>query len=147
VKNILVAIDNLENAAKISPVVRLAVELASAFSSRVKLLHVAPHSRGVPFNVDKEILRHEIAHELHEEHGLLQKLAQQLRDQGVDAIPLLVEGATVKTILHESDRLDVDLIILGCHKHSEMYCALMDGTEEGVLGRCSHPVLFVPLLE
>jgi hypothetical protein len=65
----------------------------------------------------------------------------------IESTSLLVEGATIKTILHESDRLAVDLIILGCHRHSELFGALMNGTDEGILSKCTHPVMFVPMPE
>jgi len=56
----------------------------------------------------------------------------------------VVKGATIKTILKEADRLDIDLVILGCHKHGLLYGALMDVTEEGLLSNCSRPLMFVP---
>lgn len=123
------------------------IELAHAFSSNVWILHVAPKSHKTPFNVDNKALRREVASELHKEHEFLQYLAKCLRDRDVEATALLVEGATIKTILHESDRLNIDLIVLGCHKHVGLYGALMDGTEEGLLSKCSHPILFVPTPE
>jgi nucleotide-binding universal stress UspA family protein len=55
-----------------------------------------------------------------------------------------VQGSIIKTILKESERLDIDLIIMGCHKHGRLYGALMDNTEEGLLSKCTHPVMFVP---
>jgi nucleotide-binding universal stress UspA family protein len=62
----------------------------------------------------------------------------------VDAAALLVEGATIKTILKESDRLDVDLIVLGCNKRGLLYSALMDVTEESLLSKCPRPIMFIP---
>jgi len=146
-KNILVAIDSCETTTIASPLMERTIELANAFSSNVWVLHVAPQSRQTPFNVDTRMLRREVAGELHDEHEFLQYLAKCLRDRDIEATALLVKGATIKTILHESDRLNIDLIISGCHRHSELYGALMDGTEEGLLSKCSHPIMFVPGLE
>jgi len=120
------------------------LELAGAFSGKVWILHVVPHSRQAPFNVDDKTLRQEVAAELRHEHEFLQNLAQCLRDRGVDAAALLVEGATIKTILNESDRLDIDLIVVGCHKHGLLYGALIDVTEEALLSKCPRPIMFVP---
>jgi nucleotide-binding universal stress UspA family protein len=123
------------------------LELASAFSSKVWILHIVPHSREAPFNVESKTLRREVAAELRHEHEFLQHLAQCLRDRDIDATALLVEGATIRTILKESDRLDIDLIVLGCHRHGLLYGALMDVTEEGLLSKCTRPIMFVPILE
>lgn len=130
-----------------SPIMERTLDLASAFSSKVWILHIVPHSRQPPFNVDSKALRREVAAELHREHEFLQQLAQCLRDRDVDATALLVEGPTVRTILKESDRLDIDLIVLGCHRHSLFFGALMDATEEGLLSKCPRPVLLVPVPE
>ena len=130
-----------------SPIMERTLDLASAFSSKVWILHIGPRSRQPPFNVDSKTLRHEVAAELHREHEFLQQLAQCLRDRDVDATALLVEGPTIRTILKESDRLNIDLVILGCHRHGLLYGALMDVTEEGLLSKCTCPLMFVPVSE
>jgi nucleotide-binding universal stress UspA family protein len=145
VKNILVAIDSCETVTIASPIMERTLELASALSSKVWLLHIVPHSRQPPFNVDSKTLRKEVAAELRHEHEFLQQLAKCLQDRDIDASALLVEGATVKTILKESGRLDVDLIVLGCHKHGLLYGALLDPTEEGLLSKCTRPIMFIPV--
>jgi len=147
VKNILVAIDDCEATTIASPIMERALELASAFSSKVWILHVVPHPGEAPFNVDSRLLRREVAAELRHEHGFLQHLAQGLRDRGIEATALLFEGGVVSTLLKESGRLDIDLIILGCHRHGLLYGAIMDITEEGLLSNCPRPIMFVPLPE
>lgn len=141
------AIDDCQNTTIASPLMVRVIELANAFSSKVRILHVVPQSQQPPFNIDKKTLRHEVAHELHDEHEFLQQLAKCLRNRNIDATSLLVKGATIKTILHESDRLGVDLIVLGHHKHNKLYSALINGTEEGVLRKCPYPIMFVPTPE
>ena len=144
--NILVAIDDCQSTTITSPIMERVIELADAFSSKVKILHVVPQSRQIPFNVNEKVIRHEVAHELYDEHKLLQQLSKSLRNKNIEATSLLAEGAVIKTILYESDRLNVDLIILGHHRHSELYDALMKGTEEGMLKKCPLPIMFVPTL-
>jgi len=144
-KNILVAIDNCETTTITTPIMERTLELASAFSSKVWILHIVPNPGQPPFNVDSKTLRGEVAAELHHEHEFLQHLAQRLRDRDIDATALLVEGAITRTILKESDRLDIDLIVLGCHKHGLLYGALMEFTEEGLLSKCPRPIMFVPI--
>jgi nucleotide-binding universal stress UspA family protein len=144
VKNLLVSIESCEAITVETPIMQRAIELARALSSKVWILHVVPHARQPPFNVDDKTLRREIAAEYHHEHEFLQRLAQCLRDRDIDATALLVEGAPVRTILKEADRLNIDLIILGCHRHSLLYRALLNATEEGLMGRCPRPVMFIP---
>ena len=146
-KNILVAIDNYEATTTTSPLIEKTIELANAFSSKVWVLHVVPQAGQHPYNVDKKIFRREVAHEMHDEHEYLQLFADCLRKRNIESSSLLVEGETIKSILHESDRLNADLIILGCHKHSELFGALMNETGEGLLSQCTHPIMFVPTLE
>ena len=143
-KKILVAIESCEAITIASPIMERTIELANAFSSKVWVLHVVPRRRPEPFNVDSKTLRREVAAELRHEHEFLQHLAQCLRDRAVDAKALLVEGATDRTIQQESDRLAIDLIVVGCHKHGLLYGALVDVTKEGLLSNCSRPLMFVP---
>jgi nucleotide-binding universal stress UspA family protein len=142
-----VAIESCEAITIASPIMQRTLELANAFSSKVWLLHVVPHPRPEPFNVDSKTLRREVAAEFRHEHEFLQHLAQCLRDRAVDATALLVEGGVIKTLLKESVRLDIDLLVLGCHAHGFFYGALADVTEEGLLSKCARPILFVPMPE
>ena len=143
-KKILVAIESCETTTIASPLVEKTLELARAFSSKVWVLHVAPPSRQPPYNVDSNIARHAISDELRNEHEFLQHLARCMKNKSVDATALLVEGAIISTILNESERLEVDLVVLGCHRHGLLYGALMEDTEEGLLSKCTRPVMFIP---
>jgi nucleotide-binding universal stress UspA family protein len=147
VKKILVAIESCEAITIASPIMERTIELANAFSSKVWVLHVVPRRRPEPFNVDSKTLRREVAAEFRHEREFLQHLAQCLRDRAVDARALLVEGSTIKTILKESERLDIDLVVLGCHGHGLLYGALTDVTDEGLLSKCPRPIMYIPLPE
>lgn len=145
VKNILLTIKDCETATITSPILKKTLELANFCSSKVHIIHVAPPSREPPYNVDTKMFRREIAAELRHEHNHLQHLSKCMQDANIDATALLVRGPIISTILHESERLAVDLIIIGRHKHGPLYSALMDGTDEGLLARCSCPIMFVPV--
>lgn len=121
------------------------LELAKAFSSKVWILHVVPRLQEPPFNIDRDTLRQEVETERHREHQLLLHMAQSLADHDIDAEAFLVEGKIVSTILNQSDRLDIDLIVLGCHKHSLLFGALMDVTEESLLSKCARPIMIIPV--
>ena len=147
-KNLLVAIDACDAANIASPIMEKTIELAHAFSSKVWIIHIVPDlHRPAPFNVDSKVMRRDIADELCKEHEVLQRLAQCLRNRDIDAKALLIEGATIKTIVKESDRLDIDLILLGCHRHGLAYGVITEFTEEGLLSKCPCPIMFVPMSE
>jgi len=143
-KNILMTIENCETTTIASPIVEKTLELANAFSSKVWILHVVPPSRQSPYNVDNKVFRQEVAAELHHEHDFLQHLAQCMRKKDIEVTALLVQGSIISTILQESERLVIDLAILGCHTHGLLYSALMDDTDEGLLAKCAIPIMFVP---
>ena len=145
--NLLVAVESCESTTIASPIIEKTLELAKAFSSKIWLLHVLPHSHQPPYNIDSKTARRELAAEFRNEHEFLQQLAKCIQERGIDVTALLVQGSITKSILKESQRLDVGLIIMGCHKHGRIYGALMDSTEEGLLSNCSRPMMFIPDLE
>lgn len=144
-KNLLVAIEDCETTTIESSIMERARELAAAFGSRVWLVHVVPRPGEAPFNIDREVMRREVAAEYRHEHDFLQHLAGCLRERGVEARALLIEGSPARALQQEADRLKVDLMILGCHRHGLAYGVLLDATEEGLLGKCRCPMMFVPL--
>jgi len=145
VKNILMAIKDCEASTIRSPIVEKTLELASKCSSKVHIMHVAPPSREPPYNVDSEIFRRDVTEELRHKHDFLLRLEKHLRDVNIDATALLVQGSIVSTILQQSERLAVDLVMLGHQKHSPLYRALMGDAIEGLLGKSSCPTMFVPI--
>ena len=143
-KRLLVAVESCETTTVESPIVKQALEIAKPFSSHIWLLHVVPPSRQPPYNIDSKVSRHEAASELRHEHDYLQYLAKCMQNKKNEVNALLVQGSVVASILKETERLNIDLIILGCRKHGRLYGALMDNTEEGLLTKCPCPIMFVP---
>lgn len=143
-KNILMTIDDCETTTIASPIVEKTLELASTFSSKVWVLHIAPATNQSPYNVDRKIFRRDVAAEFCKEHDFLQHLAKCMRDKNIDASALLVQGSIINTILVESERLVIDLVILGCHKHGQLFSAMVNDIDENLLAKCSFPIMFVP---
>jgi nucleotide-binding universal stress UspA family protein len=144
-KNILLAIGDIEHTTPASPLIERTVELARAFASKVWVVHVVPPGRTTtPFTVPREVLRGQVAGELHREHAVIQHLTQSLRDQQIDVKGFLVEGSTIKKILEEAERVAADLIVVGAHGHNLLYRVLLDGTGERLLNETARPVLFIP---
>ena len=144
-ENILVAIDDCENTSIASPIMVKTLEIARNVMGKVWVVHVVPDTnRPPPFNIDRIVLRREVAAELSNEHSYLQQLAHCLRQRNIDAMALLLEGATIKTILEEAFRLEIDLFVLRCQAHGLFYCALIKITDDALLRECTCPILFVP---
>jgi nucleotide-binding universal stress UspA family protein len=136
-------------AADFSPVtddaIVLAGRLGRALGTPVWLLHVAqPDPDFVGYEAGPPNVRDQVARDMHDTHARLQGYSAQLREQGVDATAIQVQGSTVETILHEAARLGAELIVLGSHGHGALRRALLGSVSEGVLHRAACPVLIVP---
>ena len=83
--------------------------------------------------------------ELRAEHRDLQQWASDLRDQGLNAEALLVQGPTVDTLVERAEHLKADVIVLGSHGHGAVYRALVGSVSEGVLRKTKRPLLIVPV--
>lgn len=68
-----------------------------------------------------------------------------LRGDGIDVTALLLQGATVATLMTEAERLQADLIVLGSHGHRPIYDLLVGSVAEGIVRAAKLPVLLVPV--
>jgi len=141
-KQILAAVDFSETS---EAVVKLAEELASASGADVMLLHAAaPNPDFVGFEAGPQHVRDDRAHRLQEERRALRRLSDGLRRRGTEAQGRVVEGATVETVLHEAERLEADMIIVGSHGRGVIARALLGSISRGVLEGATCPVVVVP---
>ena len=143
--NILVAVD-------LSPgsesVVDTAGQLAKKMGAEVYVVHVAePEPEFVGYDAGPEVVRTQVAEELHREHREVQALAQRLRDEGIEATALLIRGPTVDTALKEAKSLDAGIIVVGSHGHGAVYDVLVGSYSAGIIRRSELPVLVVPVRE
>jgi nucleotide-binding universal stress UspA family protein len=142
-KNILVSID-FDDKEKV--LLHKALEFGKAFNAFVSIVHIAaPDPDFIGYDVGPQYIRDSRADELKEEHKLLQKYAEDLKQKGVDSKALLIQGSTIDTILEETIKLKSDLIILGQHKKSILYKAFFGSVSEEVMRNTDIPVLIVPL--
>ncbi len=140
---ILVAVDLSEVTEKI---VKEAEKIAQALSAKVWLLHVAePDPDFVGYKVGPQSARDSVAKEFHQEHRQVQAIGERLRKASLDTTALLVQGATVETILDEATKLKVDMIVVGSHGRGAMYQLIIGSVSEGVLHKSSCPILVVPV--
>ena len=142
-KNILVTIE-LEDQSNI--ILEKATEIAAKFGAKVWLVHIAaPEPDFIGYGTGPQYIRDTLAQDLREEHRTLQRYADDMKTKGVEAEGLLVQGNTIETIIKESEKLDVDLIVIGHHKHGFLYNLFMAGTDESLIEQSNIPVLTIPL--
>ena len=126
-------------------VIATAHSLADAFSARLWLIHVAaPDPEFVGYDAGPQSVRDQQATHLRDDHRILQDEAARLRDAGVDATALLIQGPTVEKILEEAERVGADCIVMGSHGHGAVHRALLGSVSESVLRKAARPVTIVP---
>lgn len=140
--NILACVDLSKSTEKI---VKRAVEIADAVSAKLWLLHIAePEPDFIGYEVGPQSVRDSLSVKFHEQHRMLQEIAERVRKEGVDATALLVQGSTVETILAKAGKLSADMIVVGTHGRGAMYQLLVGSVSEGLLHNAECPLLIVP---
>jgi nucleotide-binding universal stress UspA family protein len=142
---ILIAIDDFSEKSK-SLVEKTTSLFLNALDS-VWLLHVTePDPEFVGYEVDPPIMRDQVAMHFHREHVQLQEMAGALRNKGVDATALLIQGENGKVIVQEAEKLMVDMIVVGSSEHGALHHFLLgDDTIKVVLNKSVRPVLVIPI--
>lgn len=126
-------------------VLQFAADTALATGARLFLLHVAsPDPDFVGYDVGPETERQAVAERLRREHRELQALADGLRETGLDATALLIQGATVEKLLEEARRLNADMMVLGSHGRGAVGRVLLGSISEGVVRGADFPVTVIP---
>lgn len=143
--NILVAVDLSPASEK---VVEAAGRVAKLTNAAVYVLHAAaPDPEFAGYEAGPETVRTQVAREFHREHREVQALAEKLRQAGIDATALLVQGPTVEITLKEADSLEAELIVVGTHGHGAVYDVLIGSYSAGIIRKSNRPVLVVPVRE
>ena len=141
-KNILVTIDFEEKAILL---IEKAAEIAEKFNSKIWLVHiVAPDPDFVGYEAGPQYIRDSLAKELRKEHKIIQHFTQMLKERGIKAEGLLIQGATREMILEESEKLNIDLIIIGHHDHGPLYKIFAGSVAADVIEHSKIPVLTIP---
>jgi len=141
-KNIVVAVDFSDITELL---VNQAIELAKCFSSSVFLIHVENQNKDISgFETTNGI--DEIHQEFHKETGLLNSLAQTIRDHSIETHAIFVEGVVVNSILEEARRVNANVIIAGTHGHNVIEDLFLGGVSLGIAKQSTCPVLLVPVV-
>lgn len=126
-------------------VLQTLVQMAATLPAEVWLVHVAPPEPAfVGYEAGPDVVRGQVAAELHASHQKLQKLADRLRAGGVETTALQLQGKTVETVISEANKLPASLIVLGSHGHGAVYNMLVGSVAEGIVRESNVPVLLVP---
>jgi len=131
-----------------SSLIEKAAEMAICYGARIYIIHVAaPDPEFVGYKVGPVHERQSLVKELNKEKRELEKLAERLRGEGIEVVPLLIQGATAELIVTETQRLDAKLLIMGTHGHGLALSALLGSTSHQVMHHVSCPVLLVPCMK
>ena len=142
-KNILVGFDFHKN---MEVLVQQSTELAGKFDSKIWLVHVAaPDPDFVGYEPGPQYIRDDRATELKEEHKKLLEYADRISEKGIESEALLIQGATVRMLLKETEKLQIDLIILGRHEHGFLYNLFFENVSQKVSQKSDVPILVIPL--
>jgi len=142
-KNILVTIDFDGHEPTL---LNKAAELALKFHSKIWVLHIAaPNPDFVGYEAGPQNERDFRANELREEHKKIQQYSKSLIDKGINAEALLIQGATVETIMDKATDLHIDLIVAGYNDHGFLYNAIIGSVSKQIIKESNIPVLIVPL--
>jgi len=122
-----------------------AARMARCLEARVYLIHIAaPDPDFIGYGVGPVQERQFRAKELHNEKTSLEHLSTELREQGINAVPLLIQGETAKLLLKEVASLQADILIMGTHGKGPAMAALLGSTSYEIVQHTSCPVLLVP---
>ncbi len=121
-------------------------ELAEKFNSKVWLIHVAaPDPDYIGYDAGPQFIRDSRADELREDHKQIQSYARSLSQKGVDTSALFVQGTTVETLIEKTEKLNIDLIIIGRQSHGIFYKAIFGSVADSLVKKTDVPILIVPL--
>lgn len=151
-KNILVSVDFDK---KTKSLIDYSLILAEKFNSNIWILHAEIPDRittiPVPGMTDFEIgplynvsviSRDE---EIKEEHTIVKGYIDYLKNKGIKAEELVIPEPTVKLILDIAEGNNIDLIVIGSHKHSFIYNSLFGDSSTGIVHKSTIPILIFPL--
>ncbi|WP_026935108.1 universal stress protein [Christiangramia echinicola] len=145
IKNIMVAVDFNDS---IGELMVYADSLAQKFTSKVWVLHVAdPEPDFVGYEPGPQYIRDIKAEEYREEHRNLQEVCKNFISEDIITEALLIQGSTVETVMKEAQKLNIDLLIVGTHKHSFLHNLLQESISLELFKKAEIPMLTIPIDE
>ena len=144
-KNIMVAVDFNDS---VGDLLSFAESLASNYGAKVWIVHVAePDPDFVGMVTGPQYIRDMKAEDLREEHKTLQNLREVFFDDEIESEALTIQGSTVDAVLEEAEKLEIDLLVVGTHKHGFLYNLLSESVSVELLKKINIPMLSIPINE
>jgi nucleotide-binding universal stress UspA family protein len=146
-EKILVCLDGSELAEQVLP---YAIEEARRFDARVSLLHVLLEPvmvtgglPGGPEHLETPSLPEQMKKEQKQAQAYLERVSERLREQGVTAEMVLLQGAPGDAIVSYAIDNNIGLIAMATHGRSGVGRALAGSVAEHVLRNSGLPLLVV----
>ncbi|MGB3454201.1 MAG: universal stress protein [Moheibacter sp.] len=142
-KTILVPIDSNKEG---DLVANKAIEIASAFESKVHLVHVTSVDKNNKEDSDSEIdyISSDNLSKFEKEMDILNRFKSKFTEAGLLCEVHLLKGKPQQQILGLAEKHHVDLIILGLINHSTLYKVFVGSVSNEVIKGTKTPVLLVP---
>jgi nucleotide-binding universal stress UspA family protein len=118
--------------------VNVAIALAKPFDAKIWLLHVELAS-----SEDHSFIPTEPVKKSAQEQ--LERLMGIVKSQNLEVESVIRDGGIAEVILEESEKLDINMIIVGHHKYGFFQKALLGSSSEEVINNSNIPILVVPL--
>jgi len=120
--------------------------LATAFDSRVIILHVVPEEPAV---VDLGLasptfMQSPSEKRIEADYNQLLGLRDPLAAAGVNVSVQQLDNGNIEKVITMCQQLEADLIIVGAHHHSRLFNLLVGTFTSDILKRSNCPVLVVP---
>jgi len=120
-------------------------EMYPKMKPKLWLVHVVqPEPDFIGYEVGPVTERDFMAKRFHDKHKQIQEIAEEMQREGIKATPLLLQGATVDTIIEEAQKINADFIVIGSHGHGMMYNLLVGSIGHGLLKNSPVPLLIIP---
>lgn len=141
---ILVALKLIE---KPDDILKYSQSIANKYSATLFPLHVIPDMPHYSFYMDIYQLWEEFRDEaVKQTLKQMTKYLNMFENEFKDVEPMIKVGEPAEVILDVAEKLDVDLIIIGKHRHQKDALSFFkQGSAERIVRESTRPVLCVPL--
>ena len=140
-RNILACVDLSASSAA---VIACACGLAAP-DGKLVILHVAADDpEFVGYDAGPSTVRDNVARDLRREHSAVQRLAEGVRERGLEVVPLTVQGVATERILEHAERLHADFIVVASRGHGLVHDLLVGSVVRGLLRTTNVPLVVVP---
>jgi len=122
-----------------------ATQLARQLGADVVLLHVEPPDPAfLGYEVGPKTVRDALAKDIQKDDDRLHTFRDRMRHHDIEAECLLIQGPFVDKVIEESERLNVDYVVIGSHGHGALYDLVVGSVCDGVVRRSRRPVVVIP---